>query len=115
RQVASTRPSAGRYITIQPIKRSRSQVSSDDDVIWPEVVADGAGRPRILLYSTGICHDGAVIAVSQRRRYLLLDETRVGRRSWVLVRLVLLDQQRPLLPEPADFGRGHRDVCLREE
>src|SRR5690349_21761229 len=59
----------------------------------------------------------AVIELSSRfpkEAGFFLDETRVRRRSWVFVRLVLLDQQRPLLSEPPDFSGGDRDFYFRE-
>src|SRR5262245_66929 len=72
----------------------------------------GAGRD-LLLRAAGTGGDGAFIALSERRRHLRLDETRAGGRAWVPLWLVLLDQQRPLLSEPADIGGGGRHLCHR--
>src|SRR5215510_3349446 len=72
----------------------------------------GAGC-NLLLRASGTGGDGAFIALSERRRHLRLDETRARRRSWVPVRMVLLDQQRSLLSEPAYFGVGGRNLYHR--
>ena len=43
-----------------------------------------------------------------------VDQARVRREARLPVRLVLLDQQRPVLSQPADLDRGDRDVRDRQ-
>src|SRR5262249_3006682 len=87
---ARTRAQTARSDSVQSGRRPGSQASWDDGEIRYRVVADVVDRRRLLLHPAGFGRDRAVIAVSERGRHLFLDETRVGRRSWVFVRLVLL-------------------------
>src|SRR5215470_9807243 len=91
-----------------------SEASWDDGEIRPRIVADVADRRYLLLRPARSGRDRTVVAVSERRRNLFLDQARVRRRARVFVRLVLLDQQRALLPEPVDLRGGDRDLRLRQ-
>src|SRR5262249_21350766 len=96
-------------------RRPGSQASWDNGEIRARVASHVVNRRCLFLYYAGIGCDRAIISLSQRGWHLFLDQTRIGRRSRVFVRLVLLDQQRPLLSEPADFGGSHRDFHVREK
>src|SRR5262249_50995299 len=71
------------------------------------------GRRNLFLCAAGIGGDGAFIALSERRWHIRLDEARARRRPRIYVRVVLLDQQRSLLSEPAYFGGGGRNLRHR--
>src|SRR5262249_19684138 len=64
--------------------------------------ADTMGIGRDLLFRAARSGgDRIVFALSGFRRHLRLDQARARRRAWLFVWLVLLDQQRALLSEPA--------------
>src|ERR1043166_8726074 len=110
---ARTRAQTARFSVVQSGRRPGSEASWDHGEIRPRIVTDVVDRRALFLHSSGIGRNRVIVTFSEGGRHLFLDETRVRRRSRVFVRLVLLDQQRPLLSESANLGRSHRDIHLR--
>src|SRR5919108_291772 len=72
----------------------------------------GARRAAVLC-SAGSGGEPPLVALPERRRDLLLDQAAVRRGSRFSVRLVLLGQQHPVLPQPADVHRRRGNVRVR--
>src|SRR5215510_11478155 len=97
----------------EPRGRARPATPGHVGQGWPGDPGSLGAGCNLLLRAARAGRDGALIALSERRRDLRLDEARARRRSWILVWMVLLDQQRSLLSEPAYFGGGGRNLRHR--
>ncbi len=91
----------------------------------PALAGDGRGcRPQLdhalgprgalLLRAAGTRRQRPLGPLSRGGRHLLLDQADLRRRPRFHLRLVLLGQQHPVLPEPADVHRGDRDLRRRK-